>query len=85
MSGPHEGLVVLTTTELRDLIRAELEHVQTEPPPEVLDRKGAAQLLRVSVPQLDRLVRAGKIPAGKIGDSPRFLRSDLLAAVRGAR
>lgn len=82
---PDRLTVTLTAGELAELIRAELEHVQTTPPAEILDRRGAAQLLGVSVAQLDRLTRAGKIPSGRIGDSPRYVRADLIAAVRGGR
>lgn len=75
-------VVTLRIGDLRRLIRSELEQLDASTPPEVLDRRGAAALLRVSVAQLDRLAHAGKIRQHKVGDSPRYLRAELLEDVR---
>ncbi len=80
---PEDALVVtLRLGDLRRLIRSELEQLDSSTPPEVLDRRGAAALLRVSVAQLDRLAKSGKIRQHTLGDSPRYLRAELLEDVR---
>jgi excisionase family DNA binding protein len=45
----------------------------------VLDVRGAAKLLGCSVPTVDRLVAAGKIPSFKVGRLRRFRRADLMS------
>jgi hypothetical protein len=77
MSGPPApGAVVLVTVEqLRELLREQLdaaaaEHA-TDVRPALLDRRGLAGRLDVSLPTLDRL-RAEGMPELRLGDSPRF-------------
>jgi excisionase family DNA binding protein len=43
----------------------------------LLDKRQAAVLLGCSVPTIERLVAAGKIPSIKVGRLRRFRRSDL--------
>lgn len=45
----------------------------------LIDVHGAAELLRCSVPTIERRVRDGEIPSVKIGRLRRFRRSDLLS------
>lgn len=56
-----------------------------ERPREVLTRKEASDFLRCSVATLDRLVRESGLPSYRLGDSPRFRRSDLLAYLSAPR
>ncbi len=51
---------------------------------EVLTATEAAALLRVSSKTLLTLARSGAIQGEKVGRAWRFLRSDVLAYVRGA-
>ena len=50
-----------------------------EPPDDdgMLTREGAARLLQISVPHLDRLVAAGEIPSRKLGRRRIFSRAEL--------
>lgn len=50
---------------------------------EVLTTDEAAELLRVSTKTILALAREGILPGEKVGRAWRFLRSDLLAHVRG--
>ena len=50
---------------------------------EVLTADEAAELLRVSTKTILALAREGTLPGEKVGRAWRFLRSDLLAHVRG--
>lgn len=50
---------------------------------EVLTTDEAAALLRVSTKTVLQLVRAGSLPGEKVGRAWRFLKSDVLAYVRG--
>jgi excisionase family DNA binding protein len=52
---------------------------------EVLTAAEAADLLRVSSKTILALAREGTIPGVKVGRAWRFLRTDLLAHVRGQR
>jgi excisionase family DNA binding protein len=51
---------------------------------EVLTTEEAAALLRVSTKTVLSLARNGTLPGEKVGRAWRFLRSDVLAHVRGA-
>jgi len=51
--------------------------------PEVLTADEAADLLRVSTKTILALAREGTLPGEKVGRAWRFVRSDLLAYVRG--
>jgi excisionase family DNA binding protein len=44
-----------------------------------MDIRGAAKVLRCSVPTVERLVAAGRVPSIKVGRLRRFRRGDLLA------
>lgn len=50
---------------------------------EVLTTEEAAALLRVSTKTVLALAREGTLPGEKVGRAWRFLRSDILAVVRG--
>jgi excisionase family DNA binding protein len=52
---------------------------------EVLTADEAALLLRVSTKTILALARQGTIPGEKVGRAWRFVRSDLIAYVRGSR
>lgn len=82
---PGTLLVTLTVADLRALLSEALcdSLAPSQPPREVLTRREAADFLRTSVATLDRLARDGEIPSRRVGDSPRYLRADLLAYVRG--
>lgn len=47
----------------------------------LMRRRTAAALLSVSTTTIDRLVRAGKLPAVRVGGSIRFVLSDVEAFV----
>ena len=51
---------------------------------EVLTADEAAALLRVSTKTVLSLARAGSLPGEKVGRAWRFVRSDVLAYVRGS-
>lgn len=82
-------LVTLTKDDLRGLIldavteALEGQGRASQAAQDVFTRKEAADFLRTSVATLDRLARDGEIPSRRVGDSPRYLRADLLAYVRG--
>ena len=48
-----------------------------------LDRKGAAEFLRISMQQLDKLCRERALPHYRCGDSKRFIRDELISWLRG--
>lgn len=50
---------------------------------EVLTLREAAAFLKLSETTLRRLVAAGEVPSTKVGGSLRFLKSELIATVRG--
>lgn len=78
------GLVVCQAEELEALILKALERAglaaPVSEPPAVLDALEACELLRISRAKLHRLRKEG-LPDHRVGDSPRFLRSELLAYV----
>jgi excisionase family DNA binding protein len=51
---------------------------QTDRTPRALSRRGIAEHIGVSLPTVDRLVGEG-MPHVRIGDSPRFFASDVVA------
>lgn len=55
---------------------------KTPAPSEVLDVESACELLDVSRSTLHRLVRDGQIRERRLGDSPRYLRSELIEDLR---
>jgi excisionase family DNA binding protein len=69
---------------VRGVVRDELEALRAElvsPPSPYLDRQQTAQRLAISIATLDRLCRAG-LPCVRVGDSRRFLSSDVDAWIR---
>lgn len=92
-SGPAGAsmLVTLTAADLRALVFDAVADVLAElapgaePPSDVLTRSEAARFLRCSLTQLDRLCRDGGLPFHLLGESRRFLRSELVAYVGGAQ
>lgn len=48
---------------------------------DLMTRQEAAELLRVSLPTLDRLLRQNKLPVIRIGKSVRFRKSSLQAMI----
>ena len=50
---------------------------------DLLTRKEAASLLRVSLPTLDRMLREHQLPVIRLGHSVRFKRSSLIAMLDG--
>jgi excisionase family DNA binding protein len=50
---------------------------------ELLDKRAAAALLKISVVTLDRLRHCGELPYRKIGSQIRFLPSDLDRYIAG--
>lgn len=83
-----EFIVGLTVAQLRELIAESVAEVLADgspshQPSEVLTRREAAEFLKTSVATLDRLVREGSLPSHRLGDSPRFVRAELLAYLRG--
>jgi len=48
-------------------------------------RTGAAQFLKVSLPQLDRYRRKGHLPCVWLDSHPRFLGEDLIAFAKSKR
>lgn len=69
---------------LRELL-AELGQGQTPANDEVLTRKQTAELLRVCIESITKLVRDEALPCKRVGKEYRFLRSQVLAwlAARG--
>ncbi len=86
MSGP---LVVVPADQLRELVNDAVREVICDhapgAAPEVLDRAGAAAFLGVGLTTLHRLVKAGKIRERRLGEMPRYLRSELIEDVCGER
>jgi len=54
-------------------------------PEELLDRKQAANLLKIGVITLDRLRKAGKIPYIKIGHLIRFTPEDIENCIKNLK
>ncbi len=52
---------------------------------EVLNKKGAAEFLKMSVSNIDRLIQMKQIPYAKVGKKVLFLREDLLNWVKSKR
>lgn len=71
---------MLSPHEIDLLADAIAERLVTRAPSgdELLDIHGAAKLLNCSVPTVERLVAAGRIPSLKVGRLRRFRRADLL-------
>ncbi len=58
------------------------DELAATPPADVLDVQGACELLRVSRAQLHRLVKSGRVRERRLGDSPRYVRGELLEDLR---
>ena len=52
---------------------------------DVLDKKGAAEFLKMSVSNIDRLIQKKEIPHSKVGKRVLFLKEDLINWVRNKR
>jgi len=82
------GIVVVEKAELGRLVReaVELALEESQPPAativEVMTRQEAAGFLRISLSKLDRLCLEGALPYRLLGDTRRFLRNELIAALR---
>lgn len=72
---------MMTPHELDQLADAIVDRLaeRLPKPDDLLDIQGAARELKCSVPTVERLVAAGKIPSIKVGRLRRFRRADLLA------
>jgi len=79
-------IAIVQIEQLEELARRTAEHVLTEvtpqPPPEILDVTSACAFLLVSRTTLHRWRTMG-LPTHMVGDSPRFLRSELINWVAG--
>lgn len=81
-------LIDLTDVDLERIIEQKLSEISLSmtplDPEKPLTRKGAADLLGISLTQLDLLCRtkSDPIPFYYAGESRRFIRSDLLAWLR---
>jgi hypothetical protein len=83
-SSAPRRLIDITEHELQEIIFAAMaQHTPAalSPPPELLDRQGAAQLLKISLSKLDQLSRREQDPLvyRVVGSVRRYLRADLLA------
>jgi hypothetical protein len=78
-------VVMLTTTQLAELVRIAASQALEEYEPAaatndgLLDRNGAAKFLNISLTTLDLLSKRGEdpIPYRRLGDSKRFCRVEL--------
>lgn len=52
-------------------------------PERPLTQVEAAEWLKINRTELSRLTKAGLVPHGRVGQSPRYLRSQLLAWLEG--
>lgn len=83
-SEPDNTMVVtLTAQQLRALVAEAVADAMAEldlgePAPELVDRRGLAQALSVSLSSVDRLIREGA-PLVRVGDAPRFRVADVVA------
>lgn len=79
--------VTLTVEEqhtlFREVVREQLVELTPAHRPPVVDRAGLARELSVSVGTVDALRKRGLIPELKLCDSPRFVVTDVLAALKG--
>ena len=76
-------LVTLTAAQLRGLVTEALdEYVPRDPPPEILTQAQAATLLHCSTRTVRELVRERALPEHRVGDSPRYVRGELVDWVR---
>ncbi len=70
----------MTPLEISQLADAIAERLASRATGDVwLDALGAASLLACSVPTVERLTKAGRIPSVKVGRLRRYRRADLLA------
>ncbi len=56
--------------------------LQPEPEPDYLTRKDVAAIYGVTLPTLHEWTKSGKVPAKRIGNRVRYLRSDVYAALK---
>lgn len=68
--------------DIKPLVDAIVERLQDQlMDDEILDLKGAASLLKLSVGTVTVLARTGEIPGRKLGSTWRFRKSSLLDAI----
>jgi excisionase family DNA binding protein len=69
--------------ELRAMVRSELRafHAASQAPAndDILNRKEAADLLKMNIESVSRLARDGGLPHKRVGKEYRFLRSQLMS------
>jgi excisionase family DNA binding protein len=76
-------LVTLTRSALAEIIGEALaDFVPPAPEPQILTQAQAAELLQVSTRTVRTLVAEHGLPEHRVGDSPRYLRSELIELVR---
>lgn len=80
-AGAADAFVAELTTRVIDGLGSRLAELLPQPGPELLDRRGLAQFLGVSLPTVDRL-RAEGLPTLMVVESPRFERERVLAWLR---
>lgn len=76
-------LVDCTLGDVRQIAREECAEGTPATAPEVLTTEQACQFLQVSRATLHRLVLAGRVRRRMLGDSPRFLRLELIEDLKG--
>jgi excisionase family DNA binding protein len=74
--------VTAPTLSARDLLPT-LIQLETAPP--ILTVEKCAELLAKQPDAVRKLIRAGKIPAGQLGDRYYIVLADLIAAIRESR
>lgn len=68
---------------ITEAVEKALDVGATDAPRDILDSAGACEFLGVSRATLHRLRKEG-LPQHRVGDSPRYLRSELLAWVEAS-
>lgn len=89
MKAPDDSMVVtLTVTELRELVRSEVDSALAEAlagarkPPALLSRAALADALGISLPTVDRMRREQGFPKVRVGDVHKFELAAVLAWLR---
>jgi len=80
------NLSLLTSEEIRDIIREELSEfqpIQMNPEDRFIDKTECAELLGgVCLSTVDNLRRRGVLPSYKVGSNVRFRRSEVIQAIQ---
>lgn len=86
IAGAEVRLVTITADELAAVVRAAVADALSErdpaPTPEILSTEQACAYLGVSRATLHRLVQSGQVRQRRLGDSPRYLRAELIEDLR---